>query len=356
MPFGGYHFIALGDFAQHLPPNGASLFHGASDFDYLTRDYPHALNKGISEKTYMLNLAGRRLWISFDYSIVLKQQHRFALDADGMKLYDLIYKVTHCKHRIENGGAKLTMSDVQSMADLINSTAISPADMPAFLALAPKAVVLRHNIRASLTRVLVLHHAAKANQRVITWRCVDQGYVAGSDTKKHDRKQELDPFVLGLLENESDNDTMPAVQYFYPGIPYRFLDTEYPAIGWFKNGTCIGETLVLDHREPVDDFKNDLRVLRYPPIATYVKIPHRHLGDLCGDTIPADCLSVVKKSGKAKTFTLPFEYKLFKDAKSKIRGKKITVVRYGMPLDCVLTYTDYFSQGMLCIIKKYSSF
>jgi hypothetical protein len=255
--------------------------------------------------------------------------------------------VTHCKHRLVNGGAQLTIEDVESMADLINSTAISPHDLPAFMALAPKVVVLRHNIRASLVRVLVLFHAAKANKRVICWRAVDAGYVSTDGKKKHDRKQELDPFVVGLLENESDNDTIPAVQYFYPGIPYRFLDTEYPAIGWFKNGTCYGESLVLDHREPPDDFQNDFRVLHFPPIATYVKLPHRNLGNLCGDTIPTDCIPVVKKCAKAKTYTLPFAYKLFKNEKNKTSGKKITVIRYGMPLDCIITFTDYFAQGMV---------
>jgi len=59
MPFGGYHFIALGDFAQHLPPSGVSLFHGAADSEYLTRDFAH-LPRGcnIKEKTHLYNVAG----------------------------------------------------------------------------------------------------------------------------------------------------------------------------------------------------------------------------------------------------------------------------------------------------------
>lgn len=60
MPFGGYHFIALGDFAQHLPPSGVSLFHGAADPEYLERDYAH-LPRGckIKERTHLFNVAGK---------------------------------------------------------------------------------------------------------------------------------------------------------------------------------------------------------------------------------------------------------------------------------------------------------
>jgi len=144
---------------------------------------------------------------------------------------------------------------------------------------------------------------------------------------------------------------------FYTGIPYRFISSEYPSLGWFKNGMCYGTSLILDHREPKDDLKNDFRVLHYPPLATYVKIPHRNLGDLCGDTIPIDCIPVVIKSSKPKTFTLPYAYKLFKGDKNKTMGNKITVIRRGMPLDCVLTFTDYFAQGKiiyLYICKTYA--
>jgi len=142
-----------------------------------------------------------------------------------MKLYDLIYKVTHCKHQLINGGKQLTYEDIEEMADLINNTTISDYDLPKFLALAPKAVVLRHNIRAMLVRVLVLHHAAKANTRAICWRAHDEGYVSSSNPsdKKHSPKKELDPFIVNILENESDNDTIPPVQYFYPGIPYHYI-------------------------------------------------------------------------------------------------------------------------------------
>jgi len=287
------------------------------------------------------------LWLDFTYCVFLKQQHRFANDPDGMQLYDLIYKVTHCKHQLINGGKDLTFEDIENMADLINNTTISNSDLPKFLALAPKAVVLRHNIRAMLVRVLVLHHAAKANTRAICWRSHDEGYVSSDDhnDKKHSAKKELDPFVVEILENESDNDTMPAVQYFYPGIPYRFISSEYPSLGWFKNGMCYGTSLILDHREPKDDLQNNFRVLRFPPLVTYVKIPHRNLGNLCGETIPVDCIPVVMKSSKPKIFTIPHKLKLFKGEKNKTLGNKVTVIRRGFPMDCVLTFTDSFAQG-----------
>jgi hypothetical protein len=168
-PFGGLHFMAFGDFAQHQPVKGRSLIYGASKPDYLSA-------RSYKQKGNLDAVAGRRLWTNFDECIILKEQHRFGSDADGQALYDIVRKLT-CNR---NGdGTELSYTDIADLADTINSRAISPADLPDFLKRAPKAVVLRHSIRPPLTKMLVLHHASMTNSRVCLWRAADRATSGG---------------------------------------------------------------------------------------------------------------------------------------------------------------------------------
>ena len=340
LPFGGLHFIAFGDFAQHQPPSGRALFFGASNPDYTTIIQPLLCrrDKSSDHRAHDANnIAGRKLWADFKESIILKEQHRFGADGDGQALYDLVYKLTHACHR---DGSQLSDDDIAQLADSINGCAIATHDLPKFLKQAPKAVVLRHNIRPILTRILVLHHGAKASSRVCTWRAVDTAY-----TGKRGVGAPISDPVLELLKNLADNDTPPAVQYFFPGIPYRFLTSEYPAIGWFHNGACIGEALVLDEREPDDTMEGDFRVLRFPPKALMVRLPHRKLGKLCGDGVPEGCVPIIAKPSKAVTTTLPFAVKLYANKNDATVGTAIKFKRFTFPVDTALAFTDYYAQG-----------
>lgn len=157
------HIVALGDFAQHQPVKGRALFYGANKLDYLDC---HSLE-------YINATTGRRLWMSFEECVILKEQHRFGSDPDGKALYDIVCKLTHSRNV---DGSLLTYEDVSTLADTINNQAINPANLPSFLERGPKAVVLRHSIRPLLTKMLVLHHAAKANSRVCLWRASDRAF------------------------------------------------------------------------------------------------------------------------------------------------------------------------------------
>ena len=140
------------------------MFYGASKSDYLSgRDYKQ---KGAIDAVY-----GRKLWTEFRECVILKEQHRFGDDADGQALYDIVRKLTHTRNV---DGSLLSDDDIASLADTLNNRAISPTDLPGFLKRAPKAVVLRHSIRPVLTKILVLHHAGKANSRVCLWRASDR--------------------------------------------------------------------------------------------------------------------------------------------------------------------------------------
>lgn len=163
-PFGGLHFVAFGDFAQHQPVKGRALFYGASKLGYLDGHSMEFINA----------TAGRRLWMDFEECVILKEQHRFGSDPDGKALYDIVCKLTHTRNV---DGSLLTDGDISTLADTINNRAINPGNLPSFLKRAPKAVVLRHSIRPLLTKMLVLHHAAKANSRVCLWRASDRAFT-----------------------------------------------------------------------------------------------------------------------------------------------------------------------------------
>ena len=180
--------------------------------------------------------AGRALWTTFNECIMLRRQHRFDLnDPDGRQLYDVVHQLTYSTH--PRTGKPLTSDDLANLADLINSTAVDPTDMLSFLQTKPRALVLRHAVRPALTRHLVAHHAAVDKTRVIVWRQTDMSTAMHGS--KHGRP--LSKELLSTLTTLAPKaDEMPAVQYFYPGIPYRFINNTYPMLGWVNNGTCIG--------------------------------------------------------------------------------------------------------------------
>jgi hypothetical protein len=317
------HYIAFGDFAQHQPVKGRALFYGAS--------------RGDNYKGGVDAIAGRKLWVDFEYCVILKEQHRFGSDPDGQALYDIVHKLTHNK-RLD--GTPLSDDDIASLADALNNRAIRPSELPGFLKRGPKAVVLRHNIRPILTKILVLHHGAKNNTRVCLWRASDRAWTG----KKRGGKP-INHFVKVKLEMSANNETPPAVQYFYPGIPYRFLGSPFPAIGWFNNGSCIGEKLVLDEREPPDNMKGDFRVLKYQPKALIVRLPHRKLGKLCGDDIPEDCVPITPRHSKVIDFTLDCTMKIYADPQDPTTSDTIKFKRFAFPVDTAIAYTDYYAQG-----------
>lgn len=237
-------------------------------------------------------------------------------------------------------GTPLTDDDIANLADALNDRAISPVDLPGFLKRGPKAVVLRHSIRPNLTKILVLHDAAKTNSRVCLWRASDRAWIGRKRTGKP-----INHFVQAKLEKTANNETPPAVQYFYPGIPYRFLGSPFPAIGWFNNGSCIGEKLVLDEREPPDNMKGDFRVLKYQPKALIVRLPNRKVAKLCGEGIPEDCVPITPNYSKIIDFTLDCKMKLYADPNDPTIGNAIKFKRFAFPVDTALAYTDYFAQG-----------
>lgn len=156
----------------------------------------------------------------------------------------------------------------------------------------------------------------------------------------------INSFVLEKIEKTASNDVPPGVQYFYPGIPYRFIKSLHPVIGCFNNGSCIGENLVLDSREPDDDMTGAFRVLKYQPKALIVRLLDRKLGKLFGDGIPEDCVPLFPSTTKTIEFTLDRPMKLYADPMDNTVGNIIKFKRYAFLVDTALTFTDYFAQGV----------
>jgi hypothetical protein len=149
--------------------------------------------------------------------------------------------------------------------------------------------------------------------------------------------------VLEHLEQSGSNKYPASIQYFYPGIHYRFLTNEYPHLGWFKNGDCTGKELVCDHREEPDNGEGNFRVLRYLPKYILVQPFEINNGDLCGTTFPPNTIPL-EADKFTETVNLPCTMKVFDDSSSM--SKEFVLHRKCHPVESVVTFTDYYSQGL----------
>ena len=319
--FGGLHFVVFGDLSQHNPVKGTPLWH----IPKTTMDARKDLK----------NAQGRLLWTEFDNVVILEESFRFSKCESGRALRSMVSQLSTGRNA---DGSEVDYND---LANAINDRAIQIKDVPEFLHKAPRALVLRHDARPQLTRSLVLHHAAKLGVRVTSWVSSDHGNVQSTRSSTSTRR--LSTEVLSFLENYSDNGLPATIQYFYEGIPYRFMDNSFPHIGWFKNGDCTGKTLVCDDAEPPDNFASQFRMLKHPPRFIVVEVPGRNFGQMCGETFKANHLPV-----EPKQFThvvqLPHAMTVFQGDTSMTQEFKLT--RTAPPIECVITFTDYYSQGI----------
>lgn len=361
-PFGGLHFVATGDFAQHDPVQARVLYHGSANTEYMSTPMHTAAVPGQAAaasstaastqrttagresgnaRVGVKDVAGRNLWLLFDQCIILQNCHRFNLsDPSGRALYELVCQITTGK---DLQGQPLTRDAVAAIADTINDCAVPPSDMPAFLQCKPKALVLRHIHRPPLTRTLVSHHASVDKTRVLVWRAKDSIVSATKSGK------ELSPAILSMLESSAVHpDKLPAVMYFYPGIPYRFVSNEFPLLGWVNNAECVGHSIILNSAEPPDPMTGDFHVLKYPPVAIMVSIVGRDITGLFQAPVPPNCIPIFPKF--SQTFTVDWsktsvQIKLYKDKNDLESANKFSVRRTSFPLETALTFTDFFAQG-----------
>ena len=281
------------------------------------------------------------MWLRFDKCVVLKEQHRFNLsDPSGRALYDLVQQLT-TGNDLE--GRPLTNESVAAIADIINDCALSRKQLPTFLQEKPKALVLRHVDRGPITRTLVSHHAAVDKQRVIVWRAKDN-IVSRKKTGKQPSSH-----ILAMLENSTVHPgKMPAVMYFYPGMPYRFTTNDFPLLGWVNNAECVAHSIILNDNEPLDPGTGDFHVLKYQPVAIMVSIQGRDVTGMFGPPVPPNCIPVFSKH--SDTFLVDWSktsinVKLYADRNDLESAHKFTVRRMGFPLEVALAFTDFFAQG-----------
>ena len=333
-PFGGMHYVAFGDLAQHAPINGTPLWDTL--VEKATRNAKRAKTVPSDDK----DKQGRDLWLLFDKCIILEESFRFENSPDGIRLRELVQQLST---GFKDAEWKDPV-DYEELADVLNSTVIvKREEMKLFLQSAPKALVLRHEVRAATLKQLVLHHAAKHKTRVTCWRNVDMAADPDKEGVKSSFGKTPSDDVVRFLETHSCNELPSSIQYFYVGIPYRFIKTRYQRAGWFTNGNCFGQQLILDDREPEDDEKNAFRVLKYPPKCIVVKVPG--LGDFCGSGFPTDCIPVVPEPfSKTITFGGGRHLRLFTTGQKK--APSIRIRRHGFAADCVITFTDFYAQGV----------
>lgn len=321
-PFGGYHVVCSGDFVQHQPPTGKPLFFGAAHVPADKMGDWKALEQ-----------MGREAWKQFTSCVILKEQHRFPTDTeDGEKLYNMV--------NVLASEDQPSREACEKLCDSLNARAISQEELNEMLKTrVPRVVLLRNALRQPLNLQLALHQASLAQKRLIMWRCVDTSTTGAR----------LSPELSATLDHvRSGGSEIAAVQAFYPGITYKFVDNEFPQLGRVNNNTCTGVSIVLDPREAAhpDDGAGPCHVLRYMPFAIIVR-PHGpelpRLSELRLQGVPAGCIPIVPQR---HTFAvqLPEKMRVFEDKDDEL--SKLRVRRVGVSLDIANAVTDYFSQGM----------
>ncbi len=342
------------------------LFGGAAGPSHVPAPAPpRAPAKGKGKKKTDANIAadahGRRAWLAFDECIILTEQHRFTTATeDGRQLHDIVQKLSS---DVPGG---LSRQEVEELCATLNACVASPSKIAEMLTAGVTVVALRNSVRAKLSLMLAKHDARTRNERLVVWSNPHTAVAERTQPSPQDpnaprrpagpppASRPLSSSVHRVLEGLHPKGVMPAVQFFYSGARYHFMDTKHPAVNWVTNNVCIGRKLILHPDEPEDDLSRPYRVLRYLPVAIHVEPNGLPLGDLCGDGSPTNCIPVTPV--KSARIPVSFPHKTLIHPPTPAREgteyrpphfhNKVTVQRHGFMLESANAVTDYFAQGM----------
>ena len=303
--------MVMFDFLQHRPVQDTALF--------INQPAPSPQQS-----------AGRDLWLRFIDVCILTQQHRFSsATEDGAKLCDVT--------NLLMSESEVSQAQAAKFCDALNTRAVATDQLPALLACAPRAIVLRHEVRRILNPQLCAHHAQKLNKRMLSWRSIDTGA----------RFRQLSPAVLAALENLPSNKTgdMPTMQYFFPGILYACTETlpGRTALRLVKNNTCVGVRLLLHPAEGPDPGTGPCWQLKHHPMAIYVRPEGLPNLPICSSDHLIGCVPLLPKP-TTKPIMLIFPQPQLVHASSATLAYKVNVHRRGFPLNIAYAVTDFFSQ------------
>jgi hypothetical protein len=184
--------------------------------------------------------------------------------------------------RLFNGVQDATRHQIVECLEHLNARAVqSVATLPD-----PRVVLLRHAVQVPLNRRLVLLAAARARQPIYVWRTYDTTTTGAS----------LAPQQLAALEDAPYHHTrdIPTVGVFFNGIRYVMTENKLPRAHHVRYNGCTGCALLLDPREPPLSPGETVQVLRYLPLAIYVRPDGSDLGQVCTDEpgVPPGCIPV----------------------------------------------------------------
>ena len=313
--------IFTGDFNQHQPINAKPLFYGACS---RTLRAPKVSPMTPCEK------AGRILWESFEHIVLLKDQHRFK-GASGLALWNIIKLIAN--------EDQPTREEVEKILTQLNDRAISKEDLEnMMLTKPPGIIILRHELRPSLNGQIIRHKARLAGQQLYVWRSIDTSLTETPLTQQIQRG----------LENISSDKTerIPTIGYFYTGMVYRFLDSDYPMVGRVTNTTCIARQIVLDSKESLDNTsEKPYVILKYPPRAIMVE-PSSPIADQIPplDGVPSKCIPITRTTVRLK---------LDVPKSSGVVVKNVVIKRTGLSIEASEVNTDYYTQGMSFLDEEF---
>jgi hypothetical protein len=133
--------------------------------------------------------------------------------------------------------------------------------------------------------------------------------------------------VLAITPSRDMGD-IPFIGYFFPGCRYVFSNVQLSHLGHITNNECIGESIILDEREPPDTGEGKSRHLRFPPKAIIVR-PAGPPPPAFTPDVPEGCLMVLPEYGPAHKLADAFSVK-----------------RFGFKLQSGYAVTDYYAQGL----------
>lgn len=128
-----------------------------------------------------------------------------------------------------------------------------------------------------------------------------------------------------------------SICYFFEGMEYLFVDSTASNVGRTKNSVCIGVSIVLDSREKDHDGEQPFRILKYLPLAIWVKPKDVNVGDVCGDLGPSGCIPIKKCSTGIVELKLPHAH--------GDTAHSIKFTRWGIPLGDAYAVSDYYCEG-----------
>lgn len=244
-PFGGIHYVFVGDPYQHRPVRAKAFWDPNPSTD--------------------LDKMGREIFQQIKTVLILSHVHRQSDSDSGKLLKTYVSRFCSPHERVPD-------HQVDEVVDALNQRVITPEKLQEFLThpAKPRVMVLRNLVRGPIHEQLACAIAKALGKRVTRWHSHDT--VAGSGAGG---KPLVAPLQRAILELPASNTrTLNGQMLYFEGCPCVFCDNADTASGRTKNSFGFMHRLLTADDEPPDQDPNSgERLLSKVPAAIEVLVP-----------------------------------------------------------------------------------